>query len=770
MPAAVPAVSLLFTPCVNARRSHKPTAPFLGCSLFLHAAPSNAVVITGAVRDVVAGWAAGATRSIAALVQPLRLVRLPPTAEQQPPPAADASLVGLAEEGEGGSSVAGAAQRSGGAGGGAERDEVLLGTAATAATVAAEERAEQQQQQQQQQRPAEDGAPEPYASWSANPVLPLSPQQLQQLLTEAAGAQARTADVRRRLADSVAGAPPSPLAGAAAAPSLPIVAYDRQVAANAAGMSLAPPADASASDAPSQSQPQAAVAQRSSTAGSTMSFVLVEGQRSSGGGSGGGAAAAVAGSPSTAGGGGTPPGAASPAPATAALALLQPLPPPPPNTPAVRIVALNRLCPLGLPAYAATVAAAAGSAASTPLQQGRRPAAATAPQPSQPQPQPSAGGGGGAEAGTAALATSLPVWLIHDETGSTGSGAARTLAELLPFPVYGIDMPDFPTAAAPPPARSGAVLQPSSLEELAERYADAMVAAQPQGPYCVAGSSVFSCATAFAVAVALEHRRGADVMLVLLDGPPYVSLSGSGAGGSGGGAAGTGYGAAPSPSSSLSMDPVYYSLHQTLVQHQAAAAAAVSRGEHGASGARPGAGAAGTGAVLLSTAGGGDGGEAAGARGSDAPAGGTNGAPAVPDLAAFAATLQSRGGGPDDVAALLATAASFRPPSMAAEAWASAVRGAVRRGAVLRRLMLAAASSPRLTATPLPTLGGPVAVVLPEDRQGAAFLAAARACCDNSLTALTLECRHGAVLATAELRRAAAAAVTEAVGEMLQML
>lgn len=56
--------------------SHKPTKPFLGETVFVHSAALTADVISGSVRDFIAGWAAGATRSFALLVQPVRMVRL----------------------------------------------------------------------------------------------------------------------------------------------------------------------------------------------------------------------------------------------------------------------------------------------------------------------------------------------------------------------------------------------------------------------------------------------------------------------------------------------------------------------------------------------------------------------------------------------------------------------------------------------------------------------------------------------------------------------
>ncbi|GLI63373.1 hypothetical protein VaNZ11_006310, partial [Volvox africanus] len=134
----------------------------------------------------------------------------------------------------------------------------------------------------------------------------------------------------------------------------------------------------------------------------------------------------------------------------------------------------------------------------------------------------------------------------------------------------------------------------------------------------------------------------------------------------------------------------------------------------------------------------------------------------LPDLATFVATLQSRGAVLDDAGSLLSASASFRPPSVTQEAWGAVVQSAVHRAGLMRTL----ASSHRPTAS----FQGPAAVVLPEDRYGATFLAASRQCCDGTVTALTLECRHGTALASDEGRLAAAVAVMEAVCEMLQML
>ncbi|GIM02639.1 hypothetical protein Vretimale_7425, partial [Volvox reticuliferus] len=136
--------------------------------------------------------------------------------------------------------------------------------------------------------------------------------------------------------------------------------------------------------------------------------------------------------------------------------------------------------------------------------------------------------------------------------------------------------------------------------------------------------------------------------------------------------------------------------------------------------------------------------------------------PPLPDLATFVATLQSRGAIPDDAGSLLSASASFRPPSITQEAWSAVVLSAVRRAGLMRTL----ASNHRPTVS----FQGPAAVVLPEDRYGATFLAASRQCCDGTVTALTLECRHGTALSNDEGRRAAAAAVMEAICEMLQML
>ncbi|GIL68025.1 hypothetical protein Vafri_21302, partial [Volvox africanus] len=300
------------------------------------------------------------------------------------------------------------------------------------------------------------------------------------------------------------------------------------------------------------------------------------------------------------------------------------------------------------------------------------------------------------------MQTSQPVWFIHDETGCT-TGIVRGLAELLQLPVYGINMPDFalPSAAAsksPSAVPAPPLLTPPTLTRLAEVYGAAVLAVQPHGPFCLAATSPYGCMLAFAVAAALEQQDHA-VMLVLLDGPPC-------------------------PPATALVDPVYCSLYETLLQQAI----------YDRSSAATDADASAIGAAV----------------------------PPLPDLATFVATLQSRGAVPEDAGSLLSASASFRPPSVAPEAWGAVVHSAVHRAGLMRVL----ASSHRPTAS----FQGPAAVVLPEDRYGAAFLAASRQCCDGTVTALTLECRHGTALASDEGRRAAAAAVMEAVCEMLQML
>lgn len=67
----------------RAHRRHKPQLAFTGDAVFVHAAPPSAGVAAGSVRDFVAGWAAGATRSLARYVMPLRMVRITPPADDK---------------------------------------------------------------------------------------------------------------------------------------------------------------------------------------------------------------------------------------------------------------------------------------------------------------------------------------------------------------------------------------------------------------------------------------------------------------------------------------------------------------------------------------------------------------------------------------------------------------------------------------------------------------------------------------------------------------
>lgn len=97
----------------------------------------------------------------------------------------------------------------------------------------------------------------------------------------------------------------------------------------------------------------------------------------------------------------------------------------------------------------------------------------------------------------------LPLWLVHGETGSI-TGALKDLAASLPLPCYGLAM-------------GGAAIGCASLAELAEHYAAAVRAVQPQGPYLLAGCSVSGAAVAHAVAARLQ-ADGARAALLLLDG------------------------------------------------------------------------------------------------------------------------------------------------------------------------------------------------------------------------------------------------------------
>ncbi|PNG99182.1 hypothetical protein TSOC_015045, partial [Tetrabaena socialis] len=450
---------------------HQPDVPFLGECLFLHAAPPAATAGAG---SFAAGWAAGATRSIARVVQPLRLVRL---ASPQP-----TAVEAEADAGEG--ADPGAGPSSGlpevGSQAGASVPPAAAGSPVAGLAVTA---------------PGSAAAAAAAASAAAL-ELPLAGGVLGRLLTEAAGCYEDVAATRAQLAEA---------ATTHGAARLPVVPRAGSAGGGGEGAGAGQPG----------------VVGRRSTASSS-SFVLIGPHRSSaGGGSVGSGGALLAGAAGTS-GGGVPPGA------------------PPPVT----ITALNRLCPMGQSLRTGGMAAAAAP--------GARGGGPSAPEQQQQQPPPAP-----------RMTTSLPLWVVHDETGGTG-GAIRALAERLTLPVYGINLPyaDAPphapaaaaaaAAGAPSPAAGGPAPPhdpapapaslPATLAELGALYAGAILAAQPHGPYALAGTSVFGCMAAFAAARELEARGYDDVLLVLLDGPPCA------------------------PSTGL-VNPAFCSLFQSLLQH-----------------------------------------------------------------------------------------------------------------------------------------------------------------------------------------------------------
>ncbi len=577
---------LIHRPCLLFRR-HKPSAPFLGCCAFLHAAPPASGVIGGSVRDLMGGWSAGATRALAAHVQPVRMVRMPYAAS-------------------GGVTEAEAATSTGSGSGGT-------------------------------------------ASVALCPSLPLTGRQLVQLLDEAAEAHRRAMDVRQRMA------------AAATSAGLPQVAVPLPAGPGGDGNQQQQTAGGAA----------AATFVRQGSGSSSASYVVLGAQ---GRGSGGGVAQAR-----SSGGG------------SAGSTVLVPSAPPPSSSaassPAICITALNSHCPLGNRSV-----------------HPQHPSAPATPHPPSP------------------ASTSQPLWLLHDETGST-LGNVRRLAAALPMPVYGLNLPDLlptpaPTSSTSSPSAPWTAAALPTASRLAEMYAAAVVSVQPYGPYLIGGTSGLGCLLAAATAAALE-ARGHDVGLLLMDGPPCAVTTAGGAGAAvpvvAAGGVGSGGGSAAGGQTVPLVDPLYASIYQTLVYHRCIAS---------------------SGSV-------------------------EDGSVGLPDVTSFAATLQSRGAAAGG-AALLAAAAAFRPVGMPAEAWEAEVLAAERRAPWLR--VLAAGCTPRAA------LQCPAAAVLPEDRYGSAFLAAARAACEGSLTAVTLEARHCEVLAGEEEAGAAAAAVAECVGELLHMV
>lgn len=90
-----------------------------------------------------------------------------------------------------------------------------------------------------------------------------------------------------------------------------------------------------------------------------------------------------------------------------------------------------------------------------------------------------------------ALQLRLPVWLVHNETG-TPDESQRQLAHQLPQPCYGL-----------------ALLQDAdklhSVPDLASAYVKAAKAVQNVGPYLVVGCSVFGSLVATSMVSQLER-------------------------------------------------------------------------------------------------------------------------------------------------------------------------------------------------------------------------------------------------------------------------
>ena len=97
----------------------------------------------------------------------------------------------------------------------------------------------------------------------------------------------------------------------------------------------------------------------------------------------------------------------------------------------------------------------------------------------------------------------LPLWVLHDETGSI-MAAHKELAAALPLPCYGLAM-------------GGDTADCGSVQELAQHYCAALKEVQPTGPYLLLGPSIAGAALAHAMACHLR-AGGTHVGLLLLDG------------------------------------------------------------------------------------------------------------------------------------------------------------------------------------------------------------------------------------------------------------
>lgn len=98
---------------------------------------------------------------------------------------------------------------------------------------------------------------------------------------------------------------------------------------------------------------------------------------------------------------------------------------------------------------------------------------------------------------------SLPAWILHDEKGDAG-GFIRSMARALPLPCYGLCMGTDASSC-------------SSIDDLANSYADLIVSMQHEGPHLVVGCSIVGCMLAFSVGCHIE-RKGKQAMLILVDG------------------------------------------------------------------------------------------------------------------------------------------------------------------------------------------------------------------------------------------------------------
>ena len=320
-------------------------------------------------------------------------------------------------------------------------------------------------------------------------------------------------------------------------------------------------------------------------------------------------------------------------------------------------------------------------------------------------------------------ATRLPLWFVHGEAGVCGE-LLRDLAAELPMPAFGLELGDsaagVTAAAAPPPPPP-----PGALQLLAARHAEALLAVQPCGPHVLVGLSPYSCLLAAAIASELE--RG-----------------GVGAGGGGAGSGGSSSGSSGGVALILVNGAPALPARLALPPPQAYAAFALCA----------------------------DAAAAAGGSAAQAPA---FRAFAAEFAAAAAAAARASGARGAHDAALRELAARRRPsaPAAAAAAWDAAVASAARAASLMARLCAGYSPEYVVQGPAVLVLAGPRADEA-EDPESAALLEAARENCSGALSLLppppAVAGGHGERLASAAGRAALAAALSDALTELIMLV